>query len=72
MCKSFSMATTEQLMGSAEACGILGIDRSTLTRWVAKGIITPAQKLPGETGVYLFQPAEVRRVAAEQDGARAS
>lgn len=52
-------------MGSAEACEVLGIDRSTLTRWVARRWITPAQKMPGASGAYLFEPAEVERVAAE-------
>jgi excisionase family DNA binding protein len=61
--------TQAPLMGSAEACEILRIDRSTLTRWVAKGRISPAQKLPGESGVYLFDPDEVDRVAAEQQAA---
>ena len=55
------------LAGSAEACRILGdISRSTLTRWVESGQITPVHKLPHENGAFLFARAEVERVAAER------
>jgi excisionase family DNA binding protein len=33
---------------------------STVTRWVARGALKPAQKLPGETGPMLFAPETVR------------
>jgi len=59
------MATTLPLIGSAEACELLGIDRSTLSRRVARGEITPAQKLPGETGPFLFERTEIDRVLAD-------
>ena len=62
--------TTADLIGSAEACRILGdISRSTLTRWVESGRITPAYRLPGENGAVLFTRAEVERVAAERSAA---
>lgn len=47
-------ATEAPLLTSREVCARLGIDRSTLTRWVQAGRITPAQKLPGLRGAYLF------------------
>lgn len=60
------MTTPPVLMTSAEACERLGLtntlDRSTLSRWVLIGKITPAQKLPGLRGAFLFDPAEVERV----------
>lgn len=60
------MSTTTPLLNSAEACEALGgIDRSTLSRWVASGKIRPALKLPGVRGPYLFDPAEVERVRLE-------
>ena len=49
--------TPPDLIGSAEVCERLGIDRSTLSRWVAAGKITPALKLPGRRGAFLFDPA---------------
>jgi predicted site-specific integrase-resolvase len=61
------------LIGSAEACSILGdIDRGTLVRWIAAGKIAYVTKLPGGTGAYVFDRAEVERVKREQDGVMAS
>lgn len=60
---------TPPLVTSAEACELLGLvrplDRSTLSRWVQQGRITPAHKLPGLRGAFLFDPAEVERVRDE-------
>lgn len=47
--------TDTPLMTSREVCQELGIDRRTLTRWVQDGKVTPAQKLPGLRGAYLFE-----------------
>ena len=58
------MSTPQPLLHSAEVCEILGIDRSTLSRWVAAGRIPAAQKLPGLRGPFLFDPADVERIAA--------
>jgi len=54
----------EVLITSADACETLNIDRSTLSRWVASGRISPATKLPGIRGPFLFTRAEVERVKA--------
>ena len=59
------MPSTDELIGSAEACEILGFSLATLTRRVKSGAID-AVKLPGVTGAYVFTRAEVERVAAEQ------
>jgi predicted site-specific integrase-resolvase len=59
------------LLTSAEAAREIGIDRGTLSRWVALGRIKPAMKLPGKTGTALFDPAEVARVRAEYKADRA-
>ena len=59
---------TAPLLSSKQACEQLGgIDRSTLIRWVERGLITPAHKLPGATGAYLFSAEAVaaRRAAIE-------
>jgi excisionase family DNA binding protein len=47
------------LIPSQTVCERLHIDRSTLSRWVADGKIVPAVKLPGKTGAFLFEPADV-------------
>jgi predicted site-specific integrase-resolvase len=52
-------------IGSAEVCTRLGIDRSTLSRWVAAGRITPTFQLPSKNGAMLFDPADVKALAAE-------
>ena len=52
-----------------QACQILGIDRATLTRWVADEKIVPTFKFPGRTGGFLFSRADVERLAAEKASA---
>jgi len=53
--------TDGRLIGSTEACKTLGIARSTLSQWLEKGWITPAEQLG--SGAYVFTAAEVERVA---------
>lgn len=58
------MPPTNDLIGSAEACELLGgIDRSTLSRWVAFGKLSPAQRLPGRNGAFLFLRSDVEALA---------
>ena len=58
--------TIPHLIGAAEACSRLGgIDRSTLSRWVAAGRIAPAIKAPGARGAFLVHPSEVDRLASD-------
>lgn len=51
------------LIGSAEVCSRVGIDRSTLSRWVKDGTAVPAMRMPGKTGALLFTPDEVGRLS---------
>ena len=48
-----------QLIGAAEAAEILGLERSTLTRWIHGGKITPLTQLDGKRGAYVFDRADV-------------
>jgi predicted site-specific integrase-resolvase len=48
----------DPLLGSAEVCAELDIDRSTLSRWVASGRIEPIQRL---SSGFLFTRAAVDR-----------
>lgn len=57
------MTETGEIIGSAEAAEILGVDRRTLTRMVADGRIEPATKLPARTGAYLFDRAAIEALA---------
>lgn len=63
------MPLTEYIT-TAEAMRRLGYkDRSSITRYVADGRLTPAMKLDGRTGAYLFDPAEIERFKAERSAA---
>ena len=64
MCNSLRMP--DQLLTAAEVCRFLQIDRSTLIRWVDAGKVKAAQKLPGQTGAYLFDPAEIARLLLDR------
>ena len=59
------MPKTPALVPSVEVCRRTGKDRSTLSRWVEKGRITPVQRLDGLRGAMLFDPADVDRLVAE-------
>lgn len=52
--------TQTDLITTREACELLGIDRGTLSRWVDKGKISPAWKVPGLTGARLFHRRDVK------------
>lgn len=58
--------STPALLSTVEAADRLQVERSTLSRWVQLGRITPAMKLPGRTGSFLFDADEIDRVAAER------
>ena len=53
------------LIGSAEACEMLGIDRATLVRRIAAGKIKALTKMPGARGPYVFELAEIERARTE-------
>jgi hypothetical protein len=47
------------LIGVKEAASILGITPRAVRHRVLAGTLTPIQKLPGQTGSYVFDRAEV-------------
>jgi excisionase family DNA binding protein len=49
------------LINTAEAARMLGVSRSTLTRWVSAGKIEAHMVVPGYRGPLLFDPAEILR-----------
>jgi excisionase family DNA binding protein len=55
---SFSYANF-MVKSTVEAASILHLERSTLSRWVKEGRLTPALKLAGATGAFLFNRAEI-------------
>lgn len=56
------------LIGSAEVCARLEIDRSTLIRWCQTGRIQ-CTKLPGGSGPYLFDPVYINRLVIDRANA---
>jgi excisionase family DNA binding protein len=57
------------LIASQDVCELLNIDRSTLSRWVKAGRITPAMRMPGQTGAFLFSRDDVDELVAMRAGA---
>jgi excisionase family DNA binding protein len=51
------------LIGSAEAADMLGIDRATVTRWVHAGTLVPFTRGSGRTGEFLFERSTVLSIA---------
>lgn len=64
LCDALAMSNPDELIGSKDACRILDVNRSTLTRWVKQGRVPLAHQLPGDNGVMLFRRADIDRVAA--------
>lgn len=56
----------DDVIGSSEATQILNVDKSTLSRWVASGLISPLKQFPGRTGAMVFRRADVEKLAAER------
>lgn len=49
---------SEQLIGSATVCELLSIDRSTLSRRIARGDLTPLAQLDGDGGAFVFDRSD--------------
>lgn len=54
----------DDLIGSAEARKILQVDKSTLSRWVAAGTVTPIKRFAGRTGAMIFRRGDIEKLAA--------
>lgn len=53
------MITPGQLIGAATVCTLLGIDRSTMSRRIAAGKLTPLAQLDGPRGAFVFDRTDV-------------
>jgi hypothetical protein len=61
------MTTRSDLITAAEATSALGFkNRSSLTRLVQRGDITPAFRGSGKTGEQFFRPEDIARILAER------
>jgi excisionase family DNA binding protein len=58
------MAQDHDLIGGSEAARLLGVHRSTLTRWTQDGRLHPVTKLPGRNGVVLYRQSDIDALRA--------
>lgn len=63
------MTEPRDLVGSTEAARILGTTERTVQRKANTGAIPIAAKIPGRTGAYLFERADVEAIAHAGTGA---
>lgn len=59
------MHKSQELIRSADAAAMLAIDRSTLSRWVKAGKLTPAVEGSGIRGERFFAREDVEALAAK-------
>lgn len=59
------MTSPEDLIGGTQAAQLLGVHRSTLTRWTQLGRIAPVTQLPGRNGVVLYRRSDIEALSAE-------
>lgn len=60
--KVCSVPKPSDLLSTVEAAAILKVERSTISRWVASGRLTPAHQIGGRTGAFLFTRSDVEKV----------
>lgn len=53
------MTHTGGLIGAAETARLLGVDRSTVSRWAKSGRLAPVEKLPGRNGTLVFNRTDI-------------
>lgn len=60
---------TNQLVNVSEVADMLGISKRTVHQRIGAGRIAPIQKMPGQTGQYLFDRAYIEQIAADEHDA---
>jgi excisionase family DNA binding protein len=63
---------TPDLIGSAEACELLGIDRATISRWVTSGRLKPAIQGRGTTGSRFYHRKDIEAIHNQREAEAAS
>lgn len=64
MCNAIAMPDLQTLIGTAAVARRLDIDKTTVTRMVADGRLTPVAKLPAKNGAFLFDAIAVEQLAS--------
>jgi len=60
------MSKTRQPLTARQVAKILRVSSRTVLRMVDSGTLRPVLKVDGATGPYLFDPADVERLAKER------
>lgn len=55
----------QELIGTAEAARLRGVDIRTIQRWATSGVLEPAAKIPGRTGAYLFHRGDIEALTKD-------
>lgn len=55
-----------QLVNVSEVADMLGISKRTVHQRIGAGRIAPIQKMPGQTGQYLFDRSYIEQIAADE------
>jgi predicted DNA-binding transcriptional regulator AlpA len=63
--------TNTALLGVADVKGLTGLTVDTIKRAARSGDLPVALKMPGKTGAYLFDRADVAEWAARRSGVAA-
>ena len=58
--------STSDLLATSDVAERLGIDRRTVLQRVSTGRLTPAGKLPGPRGAYLFDAEQIDALVADR------
>ena len=68
MCNGLPMTDeAPTIIGATEACRVLDVDKSTLTRWVHAGVIKTLGRLNGTKGALLFDRADVEAFRSQRE-----
>jgi len=60
------MTESSTLVGTTYVMETLGVSRDTVVRMVARGALKAAHKMDGPNGAYLFERADIERLAREK------
>ena len=55
-----------EVLGTQQVAHLLRTDRKGVRRLVDRGALTPTAKLPGKTGAFVFDRADVEALAVER------
>ena len=64
-----TMPTPTDPITTAQVADEYGLSRRTIGRRITEGDLTPLMKLPGHTGAYLFERAEIERALGKASAA---